>query len=114
MNCKKDPRDTCICLKRKYGYCADCEKKAIKVVRESGRNLNEIIKTAKESEETVYELYIAVRGFDGNPEELWFRSAVDILRGVCKYCGNYSSNKCNECMWQNNLNGEDHWFFEEM
>lgn len=36
MNCKKHVDKKCLCLKRKHGDCADCERKAIERVRESG------------------------------------------------------------------------------
>ena len=62
MDCKKGPEYSkkCQCLKRKHGGCAECEKKAIKVVYESGRDLNETIEFVKESGKEIDDLYVAV------------------------------------------------------
>lgn len=117
MNCKKNDTysEKCRCLKRKHGSCADCEKKAIKVVYESGRDLNEAIEFVKDSGEELDDLYVAVDGgFDDREclSPFAFRSAIDILRGVCKYCKQRYSKVCLDCMWNNELDGEDHWLFD--
>ena len=119
MECKKGPEYSkkCQCLKRKHGGCADCEKKAIKIVRETGRDLNETIRFVKESGETIDELYVAVDGGVDNELECLppfaFRSAIDILRGVCEYCKRLYSKVCDGCMWSNGLDGEDRWLFND-
>lgn len=114
MNCKKDPHEKCLCVKRKHGGCVDCEKSAIKIVKESGRDLNETIKLVKETDAIIDDLYIAVDDFACGLEccsAFVFRSAIDILRGVCDYCKRRTSKACDECMWSNMLNGNDRWFF---
>jgi hypothetical protein len=119
MDCKKGPEYSkkCQCLKRKYGGCEECEKKAIKVVYESGRDLNETIEFVKESGEEIDDLYVAVDGgFDNELEcmpSFAFRSAIDILRGVCEYCERLYSKACVGCMWSNGLDGEDRWLFDD-
>lgn len=113
MNCKKNTGDQCLCLKRKHGGCLDCEKKALKTVQESGRDLNEDIKFAEESEETVDDLYMKVYEFDPNGSQLWYRSAIDILRGTCKYCKRGYCKACLDCMWSKEGLGEDLWLFDE-
>lgn len=62
MMCKKDhpEKNKCMCLKRRLDGCIGCEKKAIKVVQESGRNLNEIITDVKRTGETKHDLYVGV------------------------------------------------------
>lgn len=115
MYCKKDSHETCLCLKRKHEGCADCEKRAIKIVKESGRDLNETIKLVKETGETIDDLYIAVRDFACGLEcrpAFAFRSAIDILRGDCKYCVRFLSRACVHCMWSDTYNSEDNWFFD--
>lgn len=116
MNCKKDSCEKCLCLKRKHGGCADCEKKAVKVVHESGMDLNETIEFVKKSGETIDDLYVEVDGRFGNSLEcqppIYFRSAIDILRGVCKYCKRLCSKSCAECMWNSKLDGKDRWLFD--
>jgi intergrase/recombinase len=111
MICKKNThkKEKCMCLKRKHGGCSDCEKKAIKTVQESGRDLNETIKFVKETDETIEELYVEVRETDKIAEA--YRSAIDILRGVCDYCQRRGSMSCKRCMWSNRPEGEDNWFF---
>lgn len=113
MKCKKDSCEKCLCLKRKHEGCADCEKKAIEIIRIYGRDLNDDIKNAKETGRTFHDLYIGVDGINGDPLTFAWRSAIDILRGVCKYCKRVCSKACAECMWSNDLNGEDHWFFDD-
>lgn len=115
MLCKRQIQccEKCMCLKRRHdGSCEDCEKNAIKAVYNYGRNLNELITEVKESGKGIRELYVKVNGLDGDPG-LWWRSAIDILRGVCKYCKNVSSSACKECMWTSETNSEDHWVFDE-
>lgn len=103
-------------MKRKHSGCADCEKNAIKVVHESGRNLNDTIEFVKDSGEIIDDLYVKVdEGFDDDLEcrsVFVFRSSIDILRGVCKYCKRVCSKKCIECMW-NGDGDEDNWFFDD-
>ena len=116
MKCKKGPEYSkkCQCLKRKCGGCADCEKKAIKVVYESGRDLNEAIEFVKDSGEELDDLYVAVDDvFDDRDclPPFAFRSAIDILRGVCEYCKRLYTKTCVGCMWSNGLDGGDRWFF---
>lgn len=114
--CKKDPCEKCLCLKRKHGDCADCEKKAIKIVQKSGKDLNELIKDVKESGETIHDLYVGVDGFDLGLEwhpPFTFRSAIDILRGVCNYCKRRYTKICHECMWLTGLNDKDFWCFDD-
>ena len=117
MNCKKDSNDACMCMKRKLGDCDVCEKRAIEVVRESGKDLNEVIKYVKETGDTIKDLYVGLRGYDEDPDHLWFRSAIDILRGDCRYCTRFMSESCSTCMWSLDMIdegcGEDHWVFDE-
>ena len=120
MVCKKgehvechDGNKHCVCLKRRHVGCAECEKKAIKVVHDSGRDLNEIVMDTKNGGDFGLDLYVGVKGFDGDPHAFYLRSSVDILRGVCKYCQHENSDTCNECMWLNNIDLEDHWVFNE-
>ena len=115
MTCKKNTeRDKkCMCLRRYHDGCSGCEKKAIKVVHDSGRNLNEIVTDAKKGAETGLELYVGVPGFDGDPDAFYLRSSVDILRGLCKYCKNVDTHFCEKCMWAGEADGEDRWMFNE-
>jgi hypothetical protein len=114
MICKKEPHEKCMCLKRKHGGCSECEKNAIKTVRDHGRNLNEDIKIVKETGQTLHDLYIGVYGISGDPMEFAWRSAIDILRAVCDYCKHSNSPVCDKCMWSNEANREDHWTFNEV
>ena len=115
MICKKVPprNKKCMCLKRYNGGCISCEKNARKVVKESGRDLHETITDVKETGETIHDLYVKVNGIDGDPDSVSWRSAIDILRGVCHYCKHISSHACNECMWASETNSEDRWTFDE-
>lgn len=116
MNCKKIANEKCRCLRRKHDGCADCEKKAMDAVRKSGRNLNETIKFVKETGDMTPDLYVAVDEFacffECRPS-FAFRSAIDILRGVCKYCRRGYSKACLDCMWSHEGLGEDFWLFDE-
>lgn len=114
MICKKGTNENCMCLQRKHGGCSECEKNAIKIVHDHGRNLNNDIKIVKETGQTLHDLYIGVHGISGDPLEFAWRSAIDILRGVCNYCKHTDSHICNECMWSKEGNGEDHWTFDEV
>ena len=119
MVCKKGEhiechggKKQCMCLKRRHLGCEVCEKKAIKVIHDSGRDVNETVTDAKKGVDAGLALYVGVQGLDGDPDEFYLRSSVDILRGVCKYCKHENSNICNECMWLNNIDLEDYWEFE--
>lgn len=111
MNCKKgyEYSASCLCMKRKHGDCTDCEKKAINIIQKTGKDLNEVIRTVKESGKVEYDLYVGVN--DGS--EFMLRSAVDILRGVCRYCKRLPSKTCLDCMWLYGLEGEDLWVFND-
>ena len=101
MQCKKDiNKKKCLCLKRYKGGCAACEKNAMQVVKESGRDLNEAVTDAKENPENI-------------PKDVAFRSSIDILRGVCLYCKLYATEACDECMLVNKPDGKDYWTFDE-
>lgn len=115
MICKKGEhhKKKCMCLKRYHGGCITCEKNAIKVIHDSGRDLNEIITDAKKGVDAGLDLYVGVQGLDGDPDEFYLRSSVDILRGVCKYCKHENSDICNKCMWLTNIDLEDNWVFGE-
>ena len=115
MVCKKGEhhKKSCMCLRRRAEGCIFCEKKAIKVIYDSGRDINETVTDAKETGGGDLDLYVGVKGFDGDPDAFYLRSSVDILRGVCKYCKHENSDICNECMWLNNIDLEDHWEFDE-
>ena len=116
MNCKKDSCQKCLCMKRKHGGCTECEKTAIKTVKESGRDLNEIIEYVKETDETIADLYVAVDDFACGLEcrpPFVFRSVIDILRGVCKYCKRGYSKACLDCMRSHEGLGEDFWLFDD-
>lgn len=102
----------CMCLRRRYEGCIFCEKKALNLLHEYGRDLNEVITYVKNGGDTGLDLHVGVNGLDGNPDSFYLRSSIDILRGVCKYCKHRNSNACNECMWLNNINLEDNWEFE--
>ena len=114
MICKKGTREKCMRLKRYHDGCSGCEKNAIEIVRDRGRNLNEDIQIVKETGQTLHDLYIGVSGFGGDTTDFAWRSAIDILRGVCSHCKYANSHVCNECMWSNEGNGEDHWTFNEV
>jgi hypothetical protein len=102
-----------MCLRRYHDGCGGCEKKAIKLVNESGRDLNEIVTDSKNGGKTDLDLYVGVRGFDGDPSSFWLRSSIDILRGVCRYCKNAGTHVCDDCMWAFKADGKDHWMFDE-
>lgn len=111
MICKKGTHEKCMCLRRNCDGCSECEKNAIKIVHDRGRNLNDDIRIVKETGQTLYDLYIGVDGLNGDPMDFAWRSAIDILRGVCSYCKHNHSHVCDECMWSNKGDGEDHWTF---
>lgn len=111
--CKKDHHEKCLCVRRKHGDCIDCEKRAIKTVQESEKDLNETIKAVKESGETIRDLYIEVDQREPGNIDIMFRSAIDILRGVCNYCERQSSKACDECMWSGKNGDKDHWYFND-
>ena len=114
MTCKKGEHvGDCMCLRRRHEGCIFCEKKALKVVHEYGRDQNEVITYVKNGVDAGLALYVGVQGLDGDPDEFYLRSSVDILRGVCKYCKHENSDICNECMWLSNIDLEDHWVFDE-
>lgn len=98
MTCKKGTHEKCLCLKRKGGGCVDCEKRAIETAARYGRN--------------IHGAYVGVNGVNGDENDFAWRSAIDILRGICDYCNHDNWERCNGCMWASGNGDEDHWLFD--
>lgn len=110
MTCRKDMHDKCLCLKRKHDGCAECIDNAVAKIRNANVDLNELIKTIKEIGEETPALYVRVDNFDGyDTNNTAWRSAIDILRGVCDYCEHDWWHRCDGCMWMNGNGDEDRW-----